>query len=119
MSNIRPFNVLGLQQVAIGAKNKQGLLNLWCEIFGFEPHNTYRSEAENVNEDILVLGKGHSAVELDLMESIDPEKKPKVFEPALNHIGLWVDDIHAAVKYLGEKGVRIHARRHPKGRGRL
>ena len=27
------------------------------------------------------------------MEPIDPEKKPKVHEPRLNHLGLWVDDL--------------------------
>ena len=32
---------------------------------------------------------------------------PKVHIPTLNHIGLWVDDIHAAVSELTEAGVRF------------
>src|SRR5690606_19147624 len=50
---------------------------------------------------------GLAAVELDLMQPIDPDKRPKVHEPALNHIGLWVDDLAAAVTWLTERGVRF------------
>ena len=41
------------------------------------------------------------------MEPIDPEKSPKVHVPALNHIGLWIDDLPAAVAWLTEQGVRF------------
>ncbi|MBW2316245.1 MAG: VOC family protein, partial [Deltaproteobacteria bacterium] len=41
------------------------------------------------------------------MQPIDPEKKPKVNDPALNHIGLWVDDLAAAAAWLGEQGMRF------------
>jgi lactoylglutathione lyase len=46
-------------------------------------------------------------VEVDLMQPIDPEKKPRVDQPALNHIGLWVDDIHVAVEWLTAEGMRF------------
>ena len=62
---------------------------------------------ENVDEDILELGTGHGRVEVDLMEPIDPQARPKVHEPALNHIGLWIDDLSAAVLWLTEQGVRF------------
>jgi hypothetical protein len=42
-----------------------------------------------------------------VLDLTDANKKPAVHLPPLNHIGLWVDDIHAAVKYLGEQGVRF------------
>jgi lactoylglutathione lyase len=38
------------------------------------------------------------------MQPIDPEKSPKVHVPALNHIGLWVDNLEAAVEDLSGKG---------------
>jgi lactoylglutathione lyase len=41
------------------------------------------------------------------MQPIDPDKKPKVHEPALNHVGLWIDDLAAAVEWLGQNGVRF------------
>jgi lactoylglutathione lyase len=41
------------------------------------------------------------------MQPIDPDKKPKVHEPALNHVGLWIDDLAAAVEWLGHNGVRF------------
>jgi lactoylglutathione lyase len=41
------------------------------------------------------------------MEPINPEKAPKVHSPALNHIGLWIDDLPAAVAWLEEQGVRF------------
>jgi lactoylglutathione lyase len=103
----RPFKILGLQQIAVGAPSKAGLRKLWIDILGLSLEGNYRSEKENVDEDIAVMGKGAARVELDLMQPVDPDKKPKVHDPALNHIGLWVDDLAAAVKWLGEQGVRF------------
>lgn len=68
---------------------------------------TFKSEKENVDEDICELGAGPLAVEVDLMQPLDPSRSPKVHVPPLNHIGLWVDDIHAAVEQLTAKGVRF------------
>lgn len=103
----RPFRIVGFQQVAIGSKSKSDLRRLWVELLGVTPEGQYRSERENVDEDILVLGEGKARVEIDLMEPIDPDKKPKVHEPALNHIGLWVDDLPKAVEWLTAQGVRF------------
>ncbi|MCA9708005.1 MAG: VOC family protein [Myxococcales bacterium] len=103
----RPFRILGLQQVAIGGPDKQDLRTLWSDLLGVPERGSYRSEAENVDEDILVLGSGPGEVELDLMQPIDPEARPRVHEPALNHIGLWVDDLPAAVAWLEQRGVRF------------
>ena len=105
----RPFRVLGLQQIAIGGLDKAPLSHLWSNLLGVPKIGDYKAEKENVDEDILKLGKGPFAVEIDLMQPIDPEKAPKVHVPTLNHIGLWVDDIQAAVTELGEKGVRSYA----------
>jgi lactoylglutathione lyase len=103
MPEPRPFRVLGLQQVAIGGVDKSALRALWIDLLGVAAASSYRSEAENVDEDILHLG----AVELDLMQPIDPNKRPKVHEPPLNHIGLWIDDLPAAVAWLTARGVRF------------
>jgi lactoylglutathione lyase len=102
-----PFRVLGLQQVAIGGTDKQRLLTLWVELLGVAVQGNFRSVAENVDEDILRLGRGASAVEVDLMQPIDASTSPRVHEPALNHIGLWVDDLELAVSWLGARGVRF------------
>jgi lactoylglutathione lyase len=103
----RPFRVLGLQQVAIGGLNKGALSALWEGVLGVQKVGSYVSEKENVDEDILLLGKGAHAVELDLMQPLDSSKAPKVHVPPLNHIGIWVDDIEAAVEYLSGAGVRF------------
>ena len=107
MSLGRPFRILGVQQIAIGALDKGPLRKLWVELLGADPIGTYRNEKENVDEDIVGLGEGLGMVEIDLMQPIDPEKSPKVHQPALNHIGLWVDDLRAAVKWLEARGVRF------------
>ena len=86
----RPFRVLGLQQVAIGSLSKGRLTSLWQGLLGLPKLGSFKSESENVDEDILQLGRGPTAVELDLMTPIDPDKAPKVHVPPLNHIGLWV-----------------------------
>jgi lactoylglutathione lyase len=99
----RPFEILGVQQIAIGGPSKAALRGLWVDLLGVTAQSSFRSERENVDEDILAL----AGVEIDLMEPIDPAKSPKVHEPALNHIGLWVDDLAAAVAWLTEQGVRF------------
>ncbi|MGA0265690.1 MAG: VOC family protein [Lysobacterales bacterium] len=103
----RPFRILGLQQVAIGGAQKQKLRALWVDLLGLEPTGSYRSQAENVDEDILALGSGALTVEVDLMQPLDTDRKPAVDKPPLNHIGLWVDDLPAAVSWLESKGVRF------------
>ena len=103
----RPFSVLGVQQIAVGGPNKQALRTLWLDTLGLTQTGTFRSEAENVDEDIAVAGSGPLKVEVDLMQPLDPDKKPKVHEPPLNHIGLWIDDLRAAVEWLTEAGVRF------------
>ena len=103
----RPFKILGLQQVAIGGLDLAALRTLWVDTFGVAKVGEYTSESENVSEDILRLGDGVHAVEIDLMQPLDPGLKPKVHEPALNHIGLWVDDLPAAVAWLDEQGMRF------------
>jgi lactoylglutathione lyase len=103
----RPFRILGLQQIAVGALDKGALRRLWIDTLGLERVGEFRSERENVDEDIAVAGDGPLRVEVDLMQPIDAAKSPKVHEPALNHVGLWVDDLAAAVAWLAERGVRF------------
>ena len=107
MSEARPFNVLGVQQVAIGGLDKNKLRAFWVDIMGLRYGHSYKSEKENVDEDICETGVGAFTVEVDLMQPIDPDKKPKVHEPALNHIGLWIDDLPTAVVWLEGQGVRF------------
>jgi len=103
----RPFRVLGLQQIAVGGAEKSALRQLWVELLGLTVQGSFRSESENVDEDIARLGVGPGAVEVDLMAPLDPQRKPRVDQPPLNHIGLWVDDLHAAERWLQEQGVRF------------
>jgi len=103
----RPFKVLGIQQIAVGGLDKGKLRKLWVETLGLTPTGNFRSESENVDEDIAVAGSGPLKVEVDLMQPIDPEKRPKVHDPQLNHVGLWIDDLKAAVEWLTKKGMRF------------
>ncbi|MDO9072899.1 MAG: VOC family protein [Rubrivivax sp.] len=103
----RPFRILGLQQIAIGGPDKQRLRKLWVDIFGLSVKSTFVSERENVDEDICALGEGVHAVEVDLMQPLDAEKKPAVHGTPLNHVGLWVDDLPRAVEWMTANGVRF------------
>ncbi len=105
--NPRPFKVLGIQQVAIGGTSKERLRALWVDKLGLEATGTFRSERENVDEDICELGHGAFKVEVDLMQPLDIDKKPAVHATPLNHIGLWIDDLAAAVQWLAANGVRF------------
>ncbi len=73
----RPFRVLGLQQIAVGALSKEPLRRLWIELLGLTPKGSFRSESENVDEDIAEAGSGPLAVEVDLMQPVDPEGRPR------------------------------------------
>ncbi|MDJ0786986.1 MAG: VOC family protein [Myxococcota bacterium] len=103
----RPFKILGIQQIAVGGPDKTRLRKLWVDTLGLELKGNFKSESENVDEDIAAAGSGPLEVEVDLMQPIDPEARPKVHEPALNHVGLWVDDLAAAVSWLEGQGMRF------------
>jgi len=99
--------VLGIQQIAVGGLDKQRLRSFWIDLLGLEYRETFVSESENVDEDICVIGVGDFAVEVDLMQPLDVSKKPRVDSPALNHVGLWVDDLPVAVEWLTNRGLRF------------
>jgi lactoylglutathione lyase len=108
MSGIqRPFKVLGIQQIAIGGTSKAKLRELWVDMLGLEVTGNFKSERENVDEDICAMGSGAFKVEVDLMQPIDPNGKPAVHTTPLNHVGLWIDDLPKAVEWLTAKGVRF------------
>lgn len=103
----RPFKVLGVQQIAIGGPDKEKMKKLWIDSLGLEITGNFKSERENVDEDIAAMGSGAMKVEVDLMQPVDPEKKPQVHRTPLNHIGLWIDDLPVAVEWLTANGVRF------------
>ena len=103
----KPFQILGLQQIAIGGPSKQRLKSLWVDMLGLQVKSTFVSERENVDEDICAMGEGVHAVEVDLMQPLDADKKPAVHTTPLNHVGLWVDDLAAAVQWMTAQGVRF------------
>ena len=102
------FRVLGLQQVAIGNLDKGPLSKFWVEHMGLTKVKEFTSEKENVDEDVLTVGKGLlGTVEVDLMAPLDPNRSPKVHQPALNHIGLWVDNLENAVAYCEQNEIKV------------
>ena len=93
-----------MQQVALGSLNKGELQKFWGDLLGLKKVNSFKSEKENVDEDVMEVGRSVlGKVEIDLMTPLDPEKSPKVHIPPLNHIGLWVDDLPKCVEYLESK----------------
>ena len=107
MSAARPFRILGIQQIAIGGEDKQRLRRLWVDMLGLEVTGNFVSDRENVDEDICAMGRGAMRVEVDLMQPLDPARKPAVHATPLNHVGLWIDDLPAAVEWLTAQGVRF------------
>ena len=64
----RPFQVLGVQQIAVGGLDKRKLRHFWVDTLGLEYASSYRNENENVDEDICQVGSGPLKVEVDLMQ---------------------------------------------------
>ena len=107
MSASKPFRILGVQQIAIGGPDKQRLRALWVDMLGLAVKGNFVSERENVDEDICAIGRGAHEIEVDLMQPVDPDKKPAVHATPLNHVGLWVDDLPKAVEWMTANGVRF------------
>jgi lactoylglutathione lyase len=107
MNPNRPFRVLGIQQIAVGGADKQRLRALWIGVLGLTVKGNFVAERENVDEDICALGSGPHEVEVDLMQPLDPQRKPAVHATPLNHVGLWIDDLPAAVAWMIAQGVRF------------
>jgi len=105
--NERPFKVLGIQQIAVGGPDKNRLRSLWIDALGLSLSGNFQSVSENVDEDIAIICSGLLKVVVDLMQPLDPDRKPSVDKPALNHVGLWIDDLPVAVEWLTTKGVRF------------
>ena len=103
----RPFKVLGIQQIAIGATDKSRLQKLWIDLFGLQLTGTFQSARENVDEDICAMGEGPFKVEVDLMQPLDIDQKPAVHTTPLNHVGLWIDKLPEAVEWLTQQGLRF------------
>jgi lactoylglutathione lyase len=103
----RPFQVLGVAQIAVGGLDRRALQALWEDCFGLTPRGHFQSTAENVDEAIFEVGRGLGRVEVDLMQPLDASARPAVHTPALNHVGLWIDDLRAAVCWLVLRGVRF------------
>jgi lactoylglutathione lyase len=74
--NNRPFKVLGIQQIAVGGLDKNRLRRLWVDTLGLDLTGNFQSASENVDEDIAVIGSGPFQVEVDLMQPLDPDRKP-------------------------------------------
>ena len=107
MSDNKPYKILGIQQIAIGGPDKTALRKLWVDVLGLTVTGNFVSERENVDEDICAIGTGPHKIEVDLMQPLDPEKKPAVHTTPLNHVGLWVDDLPKAVEWMTANGVRF------------
>jgi len=107
MTDARPFRVLGVQQIAVGGADRRRLRALWVDLLGLTPLGAFQSDGENVDEEILRVGEGEHAVELDLMQPLRPGERPRVDEPPLHHVGLWIDDLAAAHAWLSARGVRF------------
>ena len=105
--NSKPFRILGIQQIAIGGPDKQRLKSLWVDMLGLTVKGSFVSERENVDEDICAIGHGVHEIEVDLMQPIDPNKKPAVHSIPLNHVGLWIDKLPEAVAWMTAQGVRF------------
>ena len=103
----RPFQVLAVQQIAIGAPNKAILEALWCDLLGLQRQGEFTSERENVDETTVSMGIAPHHVEIDLMQPLDATQSPRVDRSGLHHVGLWVDDINAAYSWLESKGVHF------------
>jgi len=106
----RPFRILGVQQIAVGALDRSRLRRLWVDLLGLESRGEFRNEVENVDGELATIGAGPFAVDLNILEPVDLDRAPRPHQPALNHVGLWVDDMPAAIEWLSAHGLTFTER---------
>ncbi|CAG9332613.1 unnamed protein product [Blepharisma stoltei] len=102
-----PFKILGIQQIALGHLDKVVLRKFWCIILGIPRVGSYYSKFDNVNQDILRIGEGENAVELHLMQPVDPRSYPNIQDNAFHHFALWVDNLEECYQYLEGQGSQM------------
>lgn len=107
MSISRPFKILGIHHVAVGHPDKERLRALWCDVLGLTLASSFVSAQENVSGHIAKVGVEPFAVEIDMLQPLDLDKKPAPHTPPLNHVALWVDRLPEAVAWLTAQGVRF------------
>ena len=77
----RPFQVLGIQQIAIGGPDKNRLQKLWVDMLGLQITGTFKSEKENVDEDICAIGSGLSRWKSTSCSRWTPRKNQRCTPP--------------------------------------
>ena len=65
---------------------------------GFREAFTFKDKEGNITTSYLQIGKE------DFLEIIRPAAQNM---PGVNHVGIWVDDIHSTVAKLRRKGVKV------------
>jgi lactoylglutathione lyase len=106
----RPFRILGVQQIAVGGLDRARLHRLWVDLLGVPSRGEFRNVVENVEGELATIGAGPFAVDLNILEPLDPERSPRAHQPPLNHVGLWVDDMPAAITWLTARGLTFTER---------
>lgn len=106
----RPFRILGVQQVAVGALDRRRLHRLWVDLLGLPSRGEFQNKIENVDGELVTIGAGPLAVDLNILQPIDLDRAPRPHLPALNHVGLWVDDLTAAIAWLSGQGLEFTER---------
>ena len=64
----KPFQIMGIDHIAIGALDKTGLVEFWTEILGGHVVSENSAPGENTDETVVEFGESH----IDLMSPIDP-----------------------------------------------
>ena len=108
------FKVLGIQQVAIGGLDKQALSSFWVDTLGVKKVGDYKAEKENVDEDILELGSGPHAVEIDLMQPLNPDVAPKVSDLSALFTHACGDSLHTISSAFAFRHVILLIGAHPR-----
>ena len=55
---VKPFRILGVQQIALGSLSLSGLSSLWVDTFEAKEVKRFKSEKENVDEIVTEIGRG-------------------------------------------------------------
>jgi glyoxylase I family protein len=97
---------LGIEHLAIAAKNPQALAEWYSRVLGFRARITFDNGAEKRQTYFIGLGGGVPYIELipaDVSKQ-NPEK-PNA-DPGISHVAVLVSDYERAVASLAESGAR-------------
>ena len=103
----KPFNITGIEHVGIAVESLDGVSDIFSDVLGLDHLGEEEVKDQGVLTDIYDTGAG----KIEFLKATDEGSPISKFiskqGEAMHHIALKVDDLEAAIEYLGSQGIEL------------